>query len=263
MTCSTRATRGPRWLALLRSPIGGPLLAVSIALVAVPSFRTPRETVVAGSGAADVEQIYLRDCATCHAPDARGTSRGPSLEGQGAAGVDFMISTGRMPLSSPNESMRRHTPKYSQDVIDGLVAYITILVPGGPAIPRPAPDELAAGDLAAGGSIYREQCAACHQAAGEGGALLGREESPSLAQSTTVQIVEAVRTGPGTMPVFGPAAVSDADVASLVRYVRVLRNPQDPGGQSLWHLGPLPEGAVAIGALLLLMVALRRIGART
>ena len=258
MTRSSHAAQRQRWLAVLRSPIAGPLLAVSIAFVAVPYFRDASESVAAGASASDVQQIYLRDCATCHAPNARGTSRGPTLEGQGSAGVDFMISTGRMPLTNPNDPMRRRAPKYTQAVIDGLVAYIIGLVRGGPGIPS-----LTSGDLVAGGSIYREQCAACHQAAGEGGALLGREESPALVQATPVQIAEAVRIGPGTMPVFGPSAVSDADIASLVRYVRELRHPRDPGGQPLWHLGPLPEGAVAIGSLLLLMVALRRIGSRT
>ena len=243
---------------MLRSPVAGPLLAVCIALLAIPYFREPAPSVAAGASAEDVRQIYLRDCATCHAPDARGTSRGPTLEGQGPAGVDFMLTTGRMPLLNPKEPMRRQTPKYGPDVIKGLVTYITGLVPGGPAIPT-----ITGGDLADGGSIYRQQCAACHQAAGVGGALLGREESPSLDQSTPVQIAEAVRTGPGTMPVFGPSAVEDARLASLVRYVRALHDPADPGGQSLWHLGPIPEGAVAIGALLLLMTALKRIGSRT
>jgi ubiquinol-cytochrome c reductase cytochrome c subunit len=255
-----RVELGPRWLVVLRSPVLGPLLAIALALLATPLLhqRGAAAAPIDAQAAQDAKQIYLRDCATCHGPDARGTSKGPTLEGQGEAGIDFMISTGRMPLSSPDATMRRHDPAYPPDTIRALVAYIAGLVPGGPGIPT-----IGSGDLAAGGAIYREQCAACHQAAGEGGALIGQEESPSLHQSTAVQIAEAVRTGPGTMPVFGPAAVSDQEVSSLVRYVRELRDPPDPGGQHLWHLGPMPEGAVAMGALALLIVALRRIGART
>lgn len=250
----------PRGLVVLGSPVIGPVLVVVIALAALPLFRDRGASAVAANDEApvDAKQIYLRDCATCHAPDAKGTSKGPSLEGQGAAGIDFMVSTGRMPLHQDDPTMRRRPPAYPQPTIDALVAYVAGLVPGGPPIPT-----VGAGDLAKGGSIYREQCAACHQAAGEGGALLGQEQSPSLGEATPVQIAEAVRTGPGTMPVFGPTAVSDADVDSLVAYVRYLRHPEDPGGQPLWHLGPLPEGALAITALGVLMVGLRRIGARS
>jgi hypothetical protein len=65
------------------------------------------------------------------------------------------------------------------------------------------------------------------------------------------------------MPVFGSAAASDQDVDAIARYILALQHPQDPGGQPLWHLGPLPEGAVAFAALGLLILALRRIGTRT
>jgi ubiquinol-cytochrome c reductase cytochrome c subunit len=63
------------------------------------------------------------------------------------------------------------------------------------------------------------------------------------------------------MPAFGRAALSDADVAAVASYVRYLDAPRDRGGLSLWHLGPLAEGAVAwvvgVGALL---VGLRKVG---
>ena len=86
--------------------------------------------------------------------------------------------------------------------IDALVAYVSRLVPGGPPIPSVDP---AAGDLADGGQLFRAQCAACHQWAGEGGALLHRE-APSLGPATPTQLAEAVRTGPGAMPTFGATA---------------------------------------------------------
>ena len=47
---------------------------------------------------ADAKVAYLRDCATCHGADARGTAFGPTLQGVGAAAVDYWVSTGRMPL---------------------------------------------------------------------------------------------------------------------------------------------------------------------
>jgi ubiquinol-cytochrome c reductase cytochrome c subunit len=106
-------------------------------------------------------------------------------------------------------------------------------------------------------------CAACHAWSGNGGALLHRE-APPVHQATPTQIAEAVRGGPGNMPAFGQAALTDRQVDSIVRYVRYLDDPNDRGGSSLWHVGPLVEGAVAIviglGAL---VIATRWIGTRT
>ncbi|MCU1398214.1 MAG: menaquinol-cytochrome c reductase cytochrome c1 subunit precursor [Acidimicrobiales bacterium] len=246
-----------RWLTIVRSPLASGLFVITVVIVGVP-LLAHRAAASRSATPIDAQQIYLQDCATCHGADAHGTRYGPTLEGQGAAGVDFMVSTGRMPLRSADEQMERHPARYPAETIAALVAYVARLVPGGPSVPA-----IAGGDVAQGGSIYRQQCAACHQAAGEGGALLGQDESPSLAASTPVQVAEAIRTGPGTMPVFGPQAIPDGDVASLTRYVTVLQDPVDAGGQPLWHLGPMPEGAVAIAALALIIGGLRWIGSRT
>ena len=49
----------------------------------------------------------------------------------------------------------------------------------------------------------------------------------------------------------------------LVGYVRTLDNPDDAGGEPLWHLGPLPEGAVALVVVPGLAIVLRMIGTRS
>ena len=71
-----------------------------------------------------------------------------------------------------------------------------------------------------------------------------------------MQIAEAIRTGPANMPVFGPDTLTDQQVNSIVRYVEYLRDPDDPGGFALGHVGPIPEGFVAflvgLGALMLI-----------
>ena len=243
---------------VLASPLLGSLAVMMIACLVWPAlgFASASGT---GSEPTDVRTLYLRDCATCHAPDGSGTRRGPTLKGQGAAGVDFMLTTGRMPLSASRQKMMRSAPSYSPAVISALDSYVAALQPGGPAIPRV---DLSAGSLTEGGSIYREQCAACHQAAAEGGVLLG-QNSPPLLASTPTQVAEAIRNGPGTMPVFGATAVSDRDVASMARYVVALQHVDDPGGSGLGHLGPLPEGVVALAAIAVLILALRLIGSRT
>jgi ubiquinol-cytochrome c reductase cytochrome c subunit len=209
----------------------------------------------------DIRDIYLRDCATCHGADGHGTDLAPDLRGAGAALVDYYLSTGRMPLPTPDATVARHHPAYPPRTIDALVGYVTTLTGGGgPPIPSV---DVAAGDLAAGGTLFRLQCAACHAWSGDGGALLHRE-APSTHRATPLQIAEAVRSGPGNMPAFGVAALTHAQMQDVVRYVRYLDHPDDRGGNGLGHLGPLAEGAVAVFVGLgLLLVAVRWIGTRT
>jgi ubiquinol-cytochrome c reductase cytochrome c subunit len=228
---------------------------------------------------ADAKQAYLRDCATCHGADARGTWAGPSLQGVGAAAVDYWVSTGRMPLvaqgrppkspqgqappgqylADPNAQIRRGTPVYSPTMTAALVRYVTMIAPGGSAVPSV---DLAGANLAAGGELFRAQCAACHSWSGVGGALYQRA-APSLRAATVTQIAEAMRTGPGQMPAFGTAAIPADKLDDVVAYVRYLDHPDNRGGQPLWYLGPVAEGATAIilglGAL---MLAIRWIGSR-
>src|SRR5262245_32016051 len=92
-------------------------------LVASASAGTrPSEQHAQGSDdERDVRDIFLADCATCHGAGARGTDLGPDLRGDGAALVDYVLSTGRMPLSSPHAAVRRHEPKYSPEVRHALV----------------------------------------------------------------------------------------------------------------------------------------------
>jgi ubiquinol-cytochrome c reductase cytochrome c subunit len=247
--------------------VGG--VAVLVATTALPA---PSGALPAAPSTVDVRHVYLRDCAFCHGADARGTKLGPDLRGKGAAQVDFQLSSGRMPvplgdashikkLGSVADAQDRRPPKYDARTRSELVRYVTALAGGGgAAIPKL---DLSSADTARGGSLYRLQCAACHAWSGDGGALLDRE-APSVHPANALQIAEAVRAGPGNMPAFGRAALSDAQLQSLVRYVRYLRDPQDRGGSSLWHLGPLAEGAIAIVlALGLLVIAVRWIGTRT
>ena len=169
-----------------------------------------------------------------------------------------------MPLGDPRlfaldvrKTPARHRPRYSRAVIDALVDYVASFGAGGPGIP---PVDLRAANLAEGGELFRAQCAACHAWAGDGGALLHRE-APALHRATATQIAEAVRVGPGLMPAFGTAAVSDRQLDSVVAYVRYLDHPKDRGGNPLWHLGPVAEGAIAwIFGTGILVLATRWIG---
>ena len=211
---------------------------------------------------------FLRDCAWCHGNAGQGTPRAISLVTgtSGAALVDFMLSTGRMPITDVHEPIVRRDPAYPPQMIRAIADYVASLGAPGPAIPTPAP---AIGDLSRGEDLYQTNCAACHSATGVGGTLSqkGRGTAgaianrygdviPPLTKSTATQIAEAMRTGPGTMPVFGKETFSDADVNSIVRYLQYLQHPDNRGGAPLGGVGPVAEGAVAwafgIGALLLL-----------
>jgi ubiquinol-cytochrome c reductase cytochrome c subunit len=207
----------------------------------------------------DVRTTYLGDCATCHGSEGRGTNRGPSIVGVGRASVDYMLSSGRMPIDDPNEGLHRRKPAYGPAMRRALIDYVATFGTGGLDIPVV---QRRAADVAFGGELFRLHCAACHSWAGEGGALLHRE-APTLRHSTVTQIAEAIRVGPGGMPAFGTAALDDQQLASVVAYVRALRHPRDRGGLSLWHLGPLPEGAVAwVIGIGLLILATQWIGER-
>jgi len=235
-------------VALLAGPVAAVLLAVGV--------HSARATAREGeSDPAAVErgrQLYLTGCAYCHGADGGGTSQGPELRGVGAAAADFQLSTGRMPNASPDrQSVSKRSP-YTRAQIDDLVAYVASLGRG-PAIPDVS---IPPGDLQEGGQLHLDNCAGCHSAAGNGGALSLGRDAPTLHDATPVQVAEAVRTGPGNMPVFGPETFTRKQVNSIVLYVEYLKKPENPGGLSLGLVGPITEGLVAIliglGALMLL-----------
>ena len=240
------------------------LVAVAAGLLAVggASASTTRQM----PSPPDVRRTFQADCAICHGVDGRGTDRGPTLVGVGRAALDYELTTGRMPITNPAQELgnpdvvpQRRQPFYPPAVITALENYIEgITGVGGPPIPSVDPNA----DVAAGGELFRMQCAACHAWAGDGGALLHRE-APQLHDATPTQIGEAVRVGPGFMPAFGQAAIDNRQLDQLVAYVRYLDHPNDRGGEPLWHLGPFAEGFVAwaVGVTVMLFT-IRWIGER-
>jgi ubiquinol-cytochrome c reductase cytochrome c subunit len=157
----------------------------------------------------------------------------------------------------PDMEPHRHQPAYDRPTIDRLVSYVGHLAAdGGPDLPAAG-----TGDVAEGGELFRLQCAACHTSTGDGGALL-RREAPSLHDADERETAEAIRVGPGQMPAFGDAAMTDAQVASVVAYVKYLDHPRDRGGQALLHLGPVAEGGLALVAVFVMLLFARWIGER-
>lgn len=188
-------------------------------------------------------QLYGAECALCHGEGGRGVpDRGPSLIGAGAASVDFMLRTGRMPLDSPDARMRRGAPAFPPEQIDALVAYTATFPGGGPPIPEVDP---ARGELGRGRQVFIAQCAACHGPTGAGIAVGQRDVSSSLGVAEPVEIAEAVRTGPGVMPVFSKETLTEHDLDSVIAWIQNLEQRESRGGISVGRSGPVTEGFVA------------------
>lgn len=215
----------------------------------------------AGIGAQDGEltalgrDLYNSECAICHGDAGRGIEgQGPPLVGVGAASVDFMLRTGRMPPESADAPLRRRPPRYDQRQRRALVAFVTTFAGEGPAIPDVNPQ---AGDLGHGRALFVTNCAACHGPTAEGIAVGQRDVSSDLRVAGPLEIAEAIRTGPGVMPVFGPETLDQHDLDSVTAWVLHLRDRASPGGITVGRVGPVSEGLVAwvVGMGLLVAIA--------
>ena len=122
--------------------------------------------------------------------------------------------------------------------------------------------DLARGNVSEGQRLFTENCAACHQVVGRGGVVTGAYV-PTLLEATPRQVAEAIRIGPYVMPRFSEDQLSDAEIASIARYVEYAKDPENPGGWELFDIGPVPEGMVAwLIGLLALVVVIRVLGKR-
>lgn len=253
-------TFGPCRFAALTAA-GWVLGAVALLLVAPGTGLGEGGTASTPSPAARVVQgraLFVTGCSSCHGYEARGIHGvAPSLRGVGALSADFYLATGRMPLDSPAQEPTRKRPAYTPPQIAALDAYIGSF--GGPPIPHVS---LRGSSLSRGGSLFMDDCAGCHQAAAAGGIVPGAF-APALAQATPRQIAEAARIGPYLMPVFGPKLLTDAQLASISRYVEYVRSAHNPGGWGIGHLGPVPEGMIAwFVAVPFVLLVTRLIGER-
>jgi ubiquinol-cytochrome c reductase cytochrome c subunit len=220
--------------------------------------------VAVAPGTSPVEwgkQLFGANCVTCHGPNGKGiftplqgagdqTGLGPSLVGVGARAADFYLRTGYMPLHDVHAQPRRSRVLFSRVELGALVAYVASLGPG-PRIPRPHPER---GNLAEGQTLFTENCAGCHQIVAEGGYVTDAV-APPLDKASAVEIAEAVRIGPYLMPRFTETQIGEGELDSIIRYVQYTKNPDDRGGWSLGHVGPVPEGVVTWFIAIVLLVA--------
>ena len=218
------------------------------ALLALPFAAALLAGLATGAGGVEGdlvdegERLYRTGCISCHGEDGRDPRPGvPSLELSGEASAHFYLSTGRMPAADLGQAVRKPSP-YNEEQIAALVAYVGSISEG-PPIPEVDLDA----SIQLGASLYLRNCASCHQASGGGGALSYGRNAPGLRDATPVQVVEAMRIGPGQMPVFAEDSFTDEEASAIARYVQYLHEPEDRGGFHLGRIGPVPEGFVAIG----------------
>jgi ubiquinol-cytochrome c reductase cytochrome c subunit len=245
-----------------------------LAALAAPAAQAqPRVGIVHPPGGAHKSlrelgaELFAGNCATCHGSDGRGITSargnlgagaqralGPSLLGVGALAPDFYLRTGRMPLGAPDDQPDRSRPLFSDREIRALVAYVASLR-SGPAIPMVDPGQ---GSQAQGFELFTDHCAGCHQVVAEGGLVTGARVPLIKEQVTPVQVAEAVRLGPYLMPRFSRRQISDRELDSIIAYLQAMRDPPDPGGWGIGHIGPVPEGMVTwlIAALALVGVCM-------
>ena len=223
------------------------LLAIGLFLIgAIYSVAaTPSDATASNARSTLIEEgknIFMRGCSSCHGLNGEGGAIAPSLIGVGAASVDFQVATGRMPMADMSQQAMRKKPLYSPEEISALAAYVASLAPG-PAIPTAEQlDYERDGNVAEGGELFRTNCAMCHNAAAQGGALTAGKYAPTLMGVEPVHIYEAMLTGPQAMPVFGDQAITPEEKLSIIKWIKSVESEGSYGGASLGKVGPVTEG---------------------
>jgi ubiquinol-cytochrome c reductase cytochrome c subunit len=224
-----------------------PLVLLALALLltgvlyalAAPG-RADAAPLAGQADAAAGAKLFQANCATCHGMGAVGTPVAPSLVGVGAAAVDFQVGTGRMPMTMSGPQAQAKPVQFTQDQISQLAAYVASLGPG-PEIPTAEMVDPSKGDPATGMSIFRTNCAMCHNAVGAGGSLTQGKFAPNLWQTTPTHLYEAMLTGPQSMPVFNDANITPEEKRDVIAFISQQGGTQ-PGGLDLGSLGPVSEG---------------------
>ncbi len=201
--------------------------------VASASIKEPMNASARSAQIEEGKQIFLKGCSTCHGLNLEGSAIAPALMGVGAASVDFQVGTGRMPVADMSAQIARKEPVYNEEEVAALAAYVASLAPG-PAIPT---DEQLNyerdGSTAEGGELFRNNCAMCHNFAGQG------------------------ITGPQSMPVFNDKTLTPEEKLSVIKWIKAAEAEPNLGGASLGRTGPVAEGLLVwiLGLGVLIAVA--------
>ena len=234
------------------------LLAIGTTFSVASASVKQSSTTFARTAAIDEgKQIFLKGCSSCHGLNAEGGAVAPSLIGVGAASVDFQVGTGRMPMADMSTQAMRKKPVYDAEETAKLAAYVASLAPG-PAVPEDAVLNYERdGSTAEGGELFRNNCAMCHNFAGQGGALTQGKYAPTLMGVEPKYMYEAMITGPQSMPVFSDKTITPAEKLAIIKWIKAAEAEPNLGGASLGRVGPVTEGLLGwvLGLGLLIGVA--------
>jgi len=219
---------------LRRSALASPLLLI-VALFAigttfsVASATTKSELTVEQRSAqiAEGKNIFLKGCSSC------------------------------LPMADMSTQAMRKAPIYNEEETAALAAYVASTAPG-PEIPNETMLNYERdGNTADGGTLFRTNCAMCHNFAGQGGALTQGKYAPSVMGVETKHIYEAMITGPQAMPVFSDKTITPAEKLSIIKWIKAAENEPQLGGAALGRVGPVTEGLLVwtLGLGLLIGVA--------
>jgi ubiquinol-cytochrome c reductase cytochrome c subunit len=162
-----------------------------------------------------------------------------------------------MPVADLSQQIARKKPVYNAEQTAALAAYVASTAPG-PAIPNETILNYERdGNTAEGGTLFRTNCAMCHNFAGQGGALTQGKYAPTLMGVDPKYIYEAMITGPQAMPVFSDKTITPAEKLSIIKWIKAAENEPQLGGAALGRVGPVTEGLLVwtLGLGLLIGVA--------
>ena len=166
------------------------------------------------------------------APDLNGDAHGGLADWSQADIVEF-LKTGRNPHSSGSASMALIIQHSTSLMNDADLAAIALYLKSQPpaVLPAPGPDP-GAPAMQTGAAIYRDQCASCHRADGQGvarvfptlaGSALAQAHNPTTVLryilTGSPSVATAARPTPIAMPAFA-WKLSDAEIADVATYVR-------------------------------------------
>nr|WP_120492283.1 cytochrome c [Corynebacterium lactis] len=225
------------------------------------------------------KELYDVACITCHGANLQGVKdRGKSLIGVGEGSVYFQVHSGRMPMLRNEAQAARKTPRYSEEQILAIAAYVQANG-GGAGIVKDsdgsiamaslrgknagANGEIDPADVARGSELFRLNCASCHNFTGRGGALSGGKYAPVLDPANEQEIYQAMLTGPQNMPKFSDRQLSADEKKDIIAYIKNAKEAPTPGGWGLGGIGPVTEGmAMWIVGIVALVAAALWIGSR-
>jgi cbb3-type cytochrome c oxidase subunit III len=201
-----------------------------------PADRVRAERFDEREFSTDGATLYGTFCAACHGPRGEGM-RYPGMAAFPAIGnPDFLAVASDRFLRATVEHGRpgRRMPAWGEQQgglrpaeIDAVVAHVRSFAGGVPAPEDTFPARWVAGDAALGARLYRDACASCHGARGEGGEGPALANRVLLAHASDTYLVENVRRGRrGTsMPAFGSPSpthrvLSDGDIEAIVSFIR-------------------------------------------